>query len=290
MLDQYEELRLHFQLAKDKDRSYGAEIVFQMLFHKLITFYLSLLRRVTKISTVVVDSSRWTEIIAFDGTIETNQLPLSAVNYGIRFQMELENANLHVPAAENVKQRCKEYLLEFAKQMKQRLPTNMQQLQSLGALSPSTVLKKPQLTSLLFLNLYTGNLGKLDQQWRVLDTLQWENTEDCKTEQFCIEVKNHIDAAGDKDFAELGSFALSLLALPFSNTAVERTFSEMNLIKTKLLNRMKDSLLENILRIRAFIQRHGICCHQFEPTREMLALFSTDMYDKEQEGEGSQSV
>ena len=121
------------------------------------------------------------------GANEINQLPLSAVDYGIRFQMELENANLHAPAAENVKQRCKEYLLEFAKQMKQRLPTNMQQLQSLGALSPSTVLsvqKKPQLASLSFLHLYTGNLGKLDQQWRVLDTLQWENTEDCKTEQF----------------------------------------------------------------------------------------------------------
>ena len=63
----------------------------------------------------------------------------------------------------------------------------MQQLQSLGALSPSTVLsvqKNPQLASLSFLHLYTGNLGKLDQQCRVLDTLQWENTEDCKTEQF----------------------------------------------------------------------------------------------------------
>ena len=30
VLGQYEELRLHFQLAKDKDRSYSAEIVFQM--------------------------------------------------------------------------------------------------------------------------------------------------------------------------------------------------------------------------------------------------------------------
>ena len=110
------------------------------LFHELITFYLSLLRRVTKISTVVVDSSRWTEIIAFDGAIENNQLPLSAVDYGIRFQ--IRSANIRAPAAENVKQRCKEYLLEFAKQMKQRLPTNMQQLQSLGALSPSTVFRK----------------------------------------------------------------------------------------------------------------------------------------------------
>ncbi len=238
------------------------------------------------------DNSRWSEIIHFDGDIETNQLPLSAVDYGIQFHLELEKAQLPAPATENVKQRCKEYLLEFVKQMKQRLPTNMQQLQSLGALSPSTALsaqKKPQLASLSFLKLYAGDLGKLEQQWRVLDTLPWQNTEDVKTEQFWIEVKSHVDAAGERDFAELGSFALSLLALPFSNAAVERTFSEMNFIKSKLRNRMNDGLLMNILRIRAFMQRHEICCHEFEPTREMLALFNTDMYDRDQ-GEGSQHV
>lgn len=79
MLDQYEELRLHFQLAKDKDRNYSTLILFKIytdlgnklyllflqpivqgankvnkmfqlektnpsrLFHELITFYLSLL-------------------------------------------------------------------------------------------------------------------------------------------------------------------------------------------------------------------------------------------------------
>ncbi|TNN38693.1 hypothetical protein EYF80_051146 [Liparis tanakae] len=117
---------------------------------------------------------------------------------------------------------------------------------------------------------------------RVNKMFQMENTNPCRL------------------FHKLITFYLSLLRRvttistvvvdSSSNTAVERTFSEMNLIKTKLRNRMKDSLLENILRILAFMQRHGICCHQFEPTREMLALFSTDMYDKDQVGEGSQSV
>ncbi|XP_067295921.1 protein FAM200A-like [Pseudorasbora parva] len=322
VLAQYDELKLHFQLAKDKDRNYNAEILYQMysdpvnklylvflqpivqeanrvnkmfqlenanpckLFNELITFYLNLLRRVAKIN--LADMTQWSEIIDFDVATESAHLPLSAVDYGLQFQIELDNVKLPISDAENIKHRCKEYLLEFVKQIKKRLTTNMQQLQSLVSLSPSVVLnsqKKPQLASMSFLCLYTGDLAKLDQQWRVLDTLAWEYTEDCQLEKFWIDVKNHRDAAGDQDFYELGSFALSLLALPFSNAAVERTFSEMNLIKTKLRSRMKDTLLENILRIRAFMQRHGICCHQFEPTKEMLALFNTNMYDKEQEGE-----
>ena len=36
------------------------------------------------------------------------------------------------------------------------------------------------------------------------------------------------DAAGERDFRELGRFALSCLALPFSNASVERTFSQNN--------------------------------------------------------------
>lgn len=95
---------------------------------------------------MVVDNSRWSEIIDFDGTIETNQLPLSVVD-GIQCRMELEDAHFPAPAGENIKQCWKEYLLEFVKQMKQRMPTNMQQLQC-----PSSVFrKKTQLTSVSFL-------------------------------------------------------------------------------------------------------------------------------------------
>jgi hypothetical protein len=63
--------------------------------------------------------------------------------------------------------------------------------------------------------------------------------EDVNAEQFWSSVADHRDASGELDFSELGNFVLSLLALPFSNAAVERTFSEMNLIKNKLRNRMQ---------------------------------------------------
>jgi len=46
----------------------------------------------------------------------------------------------------------------------------------------------------------------------------------------------------------LEKFALSVIALPFSNAAVERTFSQMNLIKSKLPSRMHQELLESTVR------------------------------------------
>ena len=48
--------------------------------------------------------------------------------------------------------------------------------------------------------------------------------------KFWVGVANHKDASGENDFSELSDFILSMLALLFSNSAVERAFSQMNLI------------------------------------------------------------
>ncbi|XP_043361475.1 uncharacterized protein LOC119840927 isoform X4 [Dermochelys coriacea] len=128
------------------------------------------------------------------------------------------------------------------------------------------------------LNIKRGDHIKLKQQWRNLDAVSWTNTEDSQIEQFWIEVAKHTDEVGDKDFVELGLFALTLLTLPFSTAAVECTISQMNLIKTKLKNRLQDSLLENILKIRAYMHRNKICCNQFQPSKEMISLFNNEFY------------
>lgn len=41
---------------------------------------------------------------------------------------------------------------------------------------------------------------------------------------------------------------------------------------------MQHTSLENTLHIRAYMQRHDICCHKFLPTEEMLAIFNQDIY------------
>ena len=69
------------------------------------------------------------------------------------------------------------------------------------------------------------------------------------------------------------------LALPFSNSAVERAFSQMNLIKTKFRNRMQQDMLEALLRIRGYMARNNICCNTLTTTSGMLERFTTHIYE-----------
>ena len=121
------------------------------------------------------------------------------------------------------------------------------------------------------------NLGLLERQWNRLSIVSWQNTDDSDVERLWVDVVNHTDATGEHDFSVVGKFALSVLALPFSNAAVERT-SQMNLIRSKLRSRMHQELLESILYVRGFMSINGLCCNSFQPTADMFAKFTTDIY------------
>ncbi|KYN02588.1 hypothetical protein ALC62_06588 [Cyphomyrmex costatus] len=78
--------------------------------------------------------------------------------------------------------------------------------------------------------------------------------------------------------------ALKLLSLPLSNAVVERVFSIINLIKTKIRNRMKVQTLEALLLIRIYFSNHNICCcRNFLITEKMYDLFNYSIYDNKEE-------
>ncbi|XP_030044942.1 uncharacterized protein LOC115459228 [Microcaecilia unicolor] len=312
VLEHYEELKLHFQIVKKEACSYTAELLYQMfstpenklylvflrpilqelsqvnklfesdkaspvqLVTELLTLYCNMLQRILRPTTF----TSWGATLAYNLENGSNYLPLAAINFGIEFQLSLHESQIERSSAEQIKEHCRDYLLELLKEIRQRLPDNIQQLESLVDLSPSVVLgaQKPQLLKLSFLPLYKGNLGDLEQQWMRISTLSWPTFSDNDIEQFWVTVVNHIDASGNHDFLQLGHFALCMLALPFSNAAVERTFSQMNLIKLKLRNKLRRGTLEALLHIRSYMRRRGICCREFTPTTKMLSKFNAVIY------------
>ncbi len=323
ILSQYVELKLHFHLTKDSERSYAAELLYQMysdninliylkflqpivselnrlnkifqldkpdpakLLTELLTFYRSLLERIGLPKTF----QSWQDIMEFNLSDE-NLLPLDAVDFGVQFRLALFEANgISDLAEQDMKRRCRDYMLELSKEIRKRLPDNIKQLEALKFLSPSHTLSssKPRIDDLPFFHLFKGDVGKAEQQWRVIHTLEWNNAEDGKTEDFWVEVSAYTDTAGDRNFEDLGNFALSLLALPFSNAAVERSFSQMSLIKNKLRNRLEQNSLLNIMRIRAYMQRRNICCHEFKPSPRMLSLFTAEIYSAPPEKGGKRA-
>ncbi|KAL1250587.1 hypothetical protein QQF64_018383 [Cirrhinus molitorella] len=203
ILSQHEELKLHFQLTKDSERSYAVELLYQMysdntnliylkflqpivselnrlnkifqldkpkLLTELLTFYRSLLERIGLPKTC----QSWQDIMEFNLSDE-NLLPLDAVDFGVQFRIALlEAKEISDQAQKDLKCRCREYMLELSKEIRKRLPDNIKQLEALKFLSPIHALSpsKPRIDELPFFNLFKGDLGKAEQQWRVIHTLE----------------------------------------------------------------------------------------------------------------------
>jgi hypothetical protein len=77
-------------------------------------------------------------------------------------------------------------------------------------------------------------------------------------------------------FKDLAVFVLSSLSVPVSNATVERIFSLVSAVKTKVRNCMQLHLLDSIIRIRSELLLSQKCCNDFEPTQRMLDNFTPD--------------
>lgn len=89
------------------------------------------------------------------------------------------------------------------------------------------------------------------------------------------------NAGGEFVLKDLAEFALKTHSLPISNALVERVFSRVTSVKTKLRNRMGLDLLTSILRIKTSLELNGKCCSSFEPTKSMLN-YDSSIYKKEE--------
>lgn len=108
-------------------------------------------------------------------------------------------------------------------------------------------------------------IDKINHQWQNL-----KKTEQTNTTRFWKEMSEYTDASGLNPYFDVSSVALQILILSWSNANVERLFSQMNVVKTKLRNRMGPTLLNSILTIRAGLKREGKCCSKYELPSDVL--------------------
>lgn len=187
-----------------------------------------------------------------------------------------------------LRERCIDFISSLIEQLKARLPNNINILEKISLLSVDKTLKrkKERLTELLK---YFGKsdhlINKIETQYENISFLKWSNYKN--TIEFWCEVKNFKDSANENPFLELVDFAMEVLTLPHSNTEVERLFSQMNIVKNKLRNRMQVPMMSAILTIRAGLKRYNKCCDTFElpnsvigKIKSMETYNSSDMSDE----------
>lgn len=313
ILDQWLELETHFKLARTADRCFAANQLYDIFINFELKSYLIFIKpylqdvqRVNKLfqGSSSTDMSKLFEEICFliektansitvqrrdfdalSSTVEDYIIPNPYLGYDL--EMHFKSSNLSEVVVKKIRQNCIQFVSKLVYSLRRRLPDNVKVLRQINRISVERALRiiKPELAPILEEFKYPSSLiTKIDMQWKNLPLVPWtaKNT----TSEFWSEVKRFKDAGGNNPFEELAEFACRMLTLPFSNAEVERTFSQMNLVKTKVRNRMEGGMVNAIILIRSSLSNLGKCCSDFEIKSEMVKnVGSTDIYDRRHDEE-----
>lgn len=128
-------------------------------------------------------------------------------------------------------------------------------LKSVNLLSAESILKQHKDDIIPLLQLFVTSRDTIDvinSQYTNISFVKW--TETSSTSSFWVEVFYFKDSVGNNPFKELANFALEILSLPWSNAEVERVFSQLNIVKTKLRNRLITSTVNAVLHARLVLK------------------------------------
>uniref|UniRef100_A0A1Y1MMI1 HAT C-terminal dimerisation domain-containing protein n=2 Tax=Photinus pyralis TaxID=7054 RepID=A0A1Y1MMI1_PHOPY len=305
IINQWDALKLHFQLSRVKDNSYTAELLYQMYNDNKNFAYIAFLssvlgdvQRVNKLfegnqvdpTKLLKDILLLLESLIKRVTAPRHQLDLLTVDInnfvdkhcylGYLFEKTVremkENGTLSAEEERCLRDRCIHFIVNLIQEIQMRLPTNVELLKKISLLSVENTLKcdKENIAELLcFFKQPAQLIPKIESQYMNINLIKWNNKSN--TNDFWSEVNLYRDSGNENPFKELAKFALTILTLPHSNAEVERLFSAMNIIKSKLRNRMQLPMLNALLSVRAGLKRHGKCCDTYEMPKDVINKIKT---------------
>ncbi|XP_071582443.1 uncharacterized protein [Temnothorax nylanderi] len=313
ILEHYLELKTHFSLVVDSEKCYTSRLICQMLQDNSNFLYLTIIKPILYEVNVVNLSFQRENVdlgLAYDdlkdlilllaGKIikplflkdlnlviesldnELAFLPVKDADFGIEYYTALTSINISQESKLEVETRAYKYIKTLCVQLCSRLPTNLAFYKNLKSISPTVCLNqiRSKFKDLPFLKQFVApdTLGLIENQYNKLLSIDWTKIleEKVLANSYAFWPALYIfKNAGEKFiFRELALFMLKLLSFPSSNAVVERVFSIMNIVKTKIRNRMLLVMLDAILRIRLHFYANNTCCDDFQPTDGMLKDFN----------------
>lgn len=181
---------------------------------------------------------------------------------------------------ERFRQDCLRFLVELCKQIRRRFEfSNASVLSSLCVLDPHVALSPARsVHSLSALALQFPHIvphkdiDMLDDEWNALLHCKEQLGHLLQTSipEFWSMVKSLKDGVGDFKFPTVGRLMCSLAVLPHSSACVERIFSEVNMIKTPLTNKLHSTTLANRILARQYLGRRNSTCCTWSPDQKLV--------------------
>lgn len=200
--------------------------------------------------------------------------PYFSYDFEEYIKLKLNEGSINDEMQKIIRKNCQLFVIELVNQLRQRLPDNMNSLEKINFFSVENSLKVTKRDIFAHFeeekSRYTSSqIALIELQWRKLITVQWTSV---STIEFWAEVREYKNALNETPFLELVEFVFSFLVLPLSNAEVERIFSAMNILKTKLRNRLKTKMLHSLLNIRCSLKRVSKCCDDFEISDDLTSM------------------
>ncbi|XP_036329582.1 uncharacterized protein LOC118741720 isoform X2 [Rhagoletis pomonella] len=306
ILQQWLEMKTHFGITSNSEKCHKAEILYEMYKDERNYLYLLFLRpilaellalnnsfqsnntdptKLLKDFAVVINSLKSkiispdndVDVISIDFELYINKSCYLGYNFEKKILEMKSSSGLTEESEKYIRTICTNFVVVLINQLKQRLPDNFDTIKKVNMFSVGNVLRASheEIEDVLkHFNYSDDMIEKIIIQYNRINFVKWNNISN--TMQFWAEVQTYTDAGGNKLFSDLAEFALHLLSLPWSNADVERLFSQLNLVKTKLRNSIHLITINAILSIRYGLKRHNKCCTDYEIPRSYLKMIGTN--------------
>lgn len=152
-------------------------------------------------------------------------------------------------------------------------------------LQPHNIGKINSIDYLLDTNLFRhfiNDISSLDREWRLLrNNASIVQLYDLDAMKFWQEMGKLQRGDNTPYFPNLNHLVSIVFTLPHSSASVERVFSQINLNKTKIRNRLNTDTLNAILHTKNLISSKDGICDDYTITSDLISKHNNNMYKKD---------
>jgi hypothetical protein len=172
---------------------------------------------------------------------------------------------------------CKNFLIESVVQIQKRFDSDSEVLGVVECISPQKASARipSSLSSIARKLPYLGELDlhQLDLEWRE-HLLEEKVSQNLHWDEYWNAIKNTKRPTGEQKYPTLLKFVEILASHPFSNAAVERTFSLLKLIKTSHRSSLKSSSIVSLLQCKMNMKNGHASAATLVPSEQLLKFAS----------------
>ncbi|CAD7092699.1 unnamed protein product [Hermetia illucens] len=222
-----------------------------------------------------------------DSTSEFNLPPeclldLESIYLGIKVECFLITNEINVIEIDTFKNKCRNFYIEAILQILKRFDLNNFFFRNLSIIAPDNVYActYKSIASLLqqVPRLLADNIQEIDSEYRTLINFVKDKEQILDIEEFWRMVAR-IEIGNEQAFPNLVKLVFAILSFPHSSANVERVFSQVNLMKTKIRNRLENATIKACLQTKGLLKLQNSDCTNFKVTTEMRKKCNKAMYD-----------